>query len=206
MIDRNIAPLLLKLAGQYPVMTLTGPRQSGKTTLAKALFPAKPNVTLEDPDIRRFASGDPRGFLAQYASGAIFDEIQRAPELSSYLQDMVDANPKPGQFIFAVSQQFELMTQVTQSLAGRTGILRLLPLTLAEVQRFSKKIIAPDLPGTLLKAFTCASMTRGLPPRKRWLIIFQPMSSVTCASLPPCKTCSGLSALCACAPAVPRSC
>lgn len=153
MIDRNIAPLLLRLASQYPVMTLTGPRQSGKTTLAKALFPGKPYVTLEDPDIRRFAGDDPRGFLAQYPGGAIFDEIQRAPELPSYLQGMVDANPKPGQFILTGSQQFELMTQVTQSLAGRTGILRLLPLTLAEVQRFDKKASTPDLGSTLLKGF-----------------------------------------------------
>ena len=153
MIIRNIAPLLLKLASQYPVITLIGPRQSGKTTLTKTLFSSKPYVTLEDPDIRSFASDDPRGFLAQYAGGAIFDEIQRAPELPSYLQGVVDANPKPGQFILTGSQQFELMTQVTQSLAGRTGILRLLPLTLAEVQRFSKKVAAPDLPGTLLKGF-----------------------------------------------------
>ena len=145
MISRNIAPLLVKLASQYPVMTLTGPRQSGKTTLAKALFPSKPYVTLEDPDVRRFAIDDPRGFLAQYAGGAIFDEIQRAPELTSYLQGMVDANPAPGQFILTGSQQFELMTQVTQSLAGRTGLLRLLPLTLAEVQRFNKKAATPDL-------------------------------------------------------------
>ena len=158
MIDRNIAPLLLKLASQYPVMTLTGPRQSGKTTLAKTLFPGKPYVTLEDPDIRRFATEDPRGFLAQFSGGAIFDEIQRAPELPSYLQGMVDANRKSGQFILTGSQQFELMTQVTQSLAGRTGILRLLPLTLAEVQRFSKSsatkgLPAPDLASTLLKGF-----------------------------------------------------
>lgn len=158
MIDRNIAPLLLKLASQYPVMTLTGPRQSGKTTLAKTLFPGKPYVTLEDPDIRRFATEDLRGFLAQFSGGAIFDEIQRAPELPSYLQGMVDANRKPGQFILTGSQQFELMTQVTQSLAGRTGILRLLPLTLAEVQRFSKSsatkgLPAPDLASTLLKGF-----------------------------------------------------
>ena len=153
MISRNIEPLLVKLASQYPVMTLTGPRQSGKTTLAKALFPSKPYVTLEDPDVRRFAMGDPRGFLAQYAGGAIFDEIQRAPELTSYLQGMVDANPAPGQFVLTGSQQFELMTQVTQSLAGRTGLLRLLPLTLAEAQRFNKKIVTPDLAGTLLKGF-----------------------------------------------------
>ena len=153
MIRRNITPLLLRLASQYPVMTLTGPRQSGKTTLAKTLFPHKPYVTLEDPDVRRFAIDDPRGFLAQYAGGAIFDEIQRTPELPSYLQGMVDANPQPGQFILTGSQQFELMTQVTQSLAGRTGVLRLLPLTLAETQRFHKMPKKADLASTLLKGF-----------------------------------------------------
>lgn len=136
MISRNITPRLLELTSQYPVLTLIGPRQSGKTTLVKALFPKKPYVTLEDPDQRRFAIEDPRGFLGQYAGGAIFDEIQRTPELSSYLQGFVDANPASGQFILTGSQQFELMTQVTQSLAGRTAILRLLPLTLAEAQRF----------------------------------------------------------------------
>lgn len=135
MISRNITPLLLGLARQYPVVTITGPRQSGKTTLVKTLFPNKPYVTLEDPDIRRFATEDPRGFLNSFSQGAIFDEIQRAPELPSYLQGMVDANPEPGRFILTGSQQFELMTQVTQSLAGRTGVLRLLPFTLAEVQR-----------------------------------------------------------------------
>ncbi len=135
MIFRNITSLLLELAGQYPVVTLTGPRQSGKTTLVKNLFPGKPYVTLEDPDVRRFAMEDPRGFLSSYEQGAILDEIQRVPELPSYLQGMVDANPEPGRFILTGSQQFELMTQVTQSLAGRTGMLRLLPFTLAEVQR-----------------------------------------------------------------------
>ena len=153
MIHRTITPLLLRLASQYPVMTLTGPRQSGKTTLAKTLFSHKPYVTLEDPDVRRFACDDPRGFLAQYAGGAIFDEIQRAPDLPSYLQGMVDANPQPGQFILTGSQQFELMTQVTQSLAGRTGVLRLLPLTLAETQRFHNSPQKADLASTLLKGF-----------------------------------------------------
>ncbi len=153
MIDRNIAPLVVKLAKQYPVVTLTGPRQSGKTTLAKALFPSKPYVTLEDPDVRRFAVDDPRGFLSQYSGGAIFDEIQRVLELPSYLQGLVDADPRPGQFILTGSQQFELMTQVTQSLAGRTAILRLLPLTLAEAQRFNKTPKNPDLASTLLKGF-----------------------------------------------------
>ena len=112
------------------MITLTGPRQSGKTTLAKSLFPNKPYVTLENPDTRRFATEDPRGFLNNYAQGAILDEIQRAPELPSYIQGVVDANAQPGQFILTGSQQFELMTQVTQSLAGRTAVLRLLPFTL----------------------------------------------------------------------------
>jgi predicted AAA+ superfamily ATPase len=126
MITRNIAPILQHLARQYPVVTVTGPRQSGKTTLVKYLFPDKHYVTLEDPDVRRHATNDPRGFLVDFAQGAIFDEVQRAPELPSYLQGMVDADPQPGRFILTGSQQFELMTQVSQSLAGRTGVLRLL--------------------------------------------------------------------------------
>lgn len=164
MIDRNIAPLLVKLASQYPVLTLVGPRQSGKTTLAKALFPKKPYVTLENPDQRRFANDDPRGFLAQYAGGAVLDEIQRAPELSSYLQGLVDADPTPGQFILTGSQQFELMNQVTQSLAGRTAILRLLPLTLAEVQRFHQNPKHSELPDLLLMGFYPRIHDKGLDP------------------------------------------
>ncbi len=153
MIERNIAPLLRQLASQYPVVTLTGPRQSGKTTLAKSLFFDKPYVTLEDPDTRRYAADDPRGFLAQYMHGAILDEIQRAPELASYLQGMVDAKPQPGRFILTGSHQFELMSQVSQSLAGRTAVLRLLPFTLAEVRRLRGGEADPDLPQTLLTGF-----------------------------------------------------
>jgi hypothetical protein len=153
MIQRNIAPALQHLASQYPVITLTGPRQSGKTTLARSLFADKPYVTLEDPDVRRFATDDPRGFLAGYPQGAIFDEIQRAPELTSYLQGMVDADPQPGRFILTGSHQFELMTQVSQSLAGRTAVLRLLPFTLAEVHRIRGTGAAPGLAQTLLTGF-----------------------------------------------------
>lgn len=137
MTTRNIQPLFERLAAQYPVVTLTGPRQSGKTTLARTVFPAKPYVTLEDPDTRRFAIEDPRGFLAGYQGGAVLDEIQRAPELTSYLQGMVDLDPTPGRFILTGSQQFELMQGVTQSLAGRTAVLRLLPFSLAELARLS---------------------------------------------------------------------
>jgi len=164
MISRDITPVLQRLANQYPVITLTGPRQSGKTTLAKALFPGKTYVTLEDPDTRRYATTDPRGFLRDHAQGAIFDEIQRAPELPSYLQGMVDANPLPGQFILTGSQQFELMTQVTQSLAGRTGVLRLLPFTLAEVQRLQGSASQPDLPRSLLTGFYPRIHDKGLNP------------------------------------------
>ncbi|MCF8167175.1 MAG: ATP-binding protein [Rhodoferax sp.] len=164
MIERNMSPLLQRLAGQYPVITLTGPRQSGKTTMAKSLFPDKAYVTLEDPDIRRFAADDPRGFLANYPQGAIFDEIQRAPELSSYLQGMVDANPQPGRFILTGSHQFELMTQVSQSLAGRTAVLRLLPFTLAEVHTLHGATASPDLGQTLLNGFYPRIHDKGLNP------------------------------------------
>ena len=153
MIERNIAPVLQQRATQYPVITLTGPRQSGKTTLTRRLFSDKPYVTLEDPDTRRFATEDPRGFLMQFAQGAILDEIQRAPELTSYLQGMVDADPKPGRFVLTGSHQFELMSQVSQSLAGRTAVLRLLPFTLAEVHRLRGGMASPDLAQTLLTGF-----------------------------------------------------
>lgn len=155
MIRRNIEPLFRQLAEQYPIVTLVGPRQSGKTTLARMVFPDKPYVTLEDPDMRRFAMEDPRSFLASYQQGAVIDEIQRAPDLPSYLQSMVDAQPAAGRFILTGSQQFELMTQVSQSLAGRTALLRLLPLTLAE-RALMRPIQTHDplaLPTCLLSGF-----------------------------------------------------
>jgi len=164
MIERSITPILRQLASQYPVITLTGPRQSGKTTLTQRVFFDKPYVTLEDPDTRRYASEDPRGFLMQYAQGAIFDEIQRAPELTSYLQGMVDVDPRPGRFVLTDSHQFELMSQVSQSLAGRTAVLRLLPFTLAEVQRLRGSAAPQDLAQTLLAGFYPRIHDQGLNP------------------------------------------
>lgn len=133
MIPRILKSVLQKLATQYPVVTVTGPRQSGKTTLCRDAFKNKPYVNLESPDIREFARNDPRGFLSSYGDGAIFDEIQRTPQLLSYLQPMVDERDEPGLFILTGSQQFEVMTTITQSLAGRTALLKLLPLSIEEL-------------------------------------------------------------------------
>ena len=164
MIARDIVPHLARLARRYPVITLTGPRQSGKTTLARAEFPHLPYFSLEDPDTRRFAHEDPRGFLSGCAQGAVLDEIQRAPELASYLQAMVDADPAPGRFVLTGSHQFELMHQVSQSLAGRTAVLRLLPFSLAELARLRGRVGHLDLPQTLLSGFYPRIHDRGLDP------------------------------------------
>jgi len=164
MIERAITPVLVSLARQYPVVTLTGPRQSGKSTLARMVFSDKPYVTLEDPDVRRFAVDDPRGFLSDFPDGAVFDEIQRAPHLPSYLQGMVDADARAGRFILTGSHQFELMTQVSQSLAGRTAILRLLPFTLAELQRLRSAGASVDLHQTVLAGFYPRIHDLGLDP------------------------------------------
>jgi len=137
MIPRTLQPHLLASSVLIPIITVTGPRQSGKTTLCRQTFPDKPYVNLERPDVRQFATEDPLRFLNTYRGGAILDEIQRAPELSSYLQVEVDDDPRPGRFILTGSQQFQVMTTVTQSLAGRTALFRLLPLSLEELDKGS---------------------------------------------------------------------
>ncbi len=138
MIERALLPHVLALASRYPVVTLTGPRQSGKTTLTRMAFPNKAYVTLENPAHREFATEDPVGFLGRYPEGAIFDEVQRAPDLPSYLQGLIDDDPTPGRFILTGSQNLALMSSVSQSLAGRTALVELLPLDLAEVRRFPR--------------------------------------------------------------------
>ncbi|HOO71821.1 MAG TPA: ATP-binding protein [Spirochaetota bacterium] len=132
MISRETEKILIKLAKGYPVITITGPRQSGKTTLAKYIFHAKPYVSLENPDTREIAENDPRGFLHQYQNGAILDEVQRTPHLLSYLQQIVDEKKTPGHYILTGSQQFGLLSGITQSLAGRTAQVTLLPFSLNE--------------------------------------------------------------------------
>ena len=133
MIQREIQQQLLKLAAMYPVVTITGPRQTGKTTLAKMTFPQYRYVSLENFDIRQMAEADPRGFLKSYAPPVIFDEIQRVPKLLSFIQTAVDEDKSYGQYILTGSHQPALGAGVSQSLAGRTGILQLLPLSISEM-------------------------------------------------------------------------
>lgn len=130
-----IEPQLQDLAAKYPIVTVTGPRQSGKTTLVKAVFNKKPYINLEDPDIRHLVEEDPRGFLAKYPQGAILDEIQRVPKLLSYIQTLVDEKDVKGFFILTGSHQLELHQAITQSLAGRTALLTLLPMSLDELSK-----------------------------------------------------------------------
>ena len=132
MIKREITPCLVALFEKYPFVTVTGPRQSGKTTLCRSAFPHLKYVNLEAPDQREFAESDPRGFLSQLGEGAILDEIQRVPELLSYLQVLADETRRNGLFVLTGSEQFRLSDAINQSLAGRTALLRLLPFSLAE--------------------------------------------------------------------------
>ena len=166
MIRRNAQDTLQRLVRSFPVVTVTGPRQAGKTTLCRMACPELPYVSLESPSQRAFALEDARGFLRTVERGAILDEIQRAPDLTSYLQEMVDEDPTPGRFILTGSQDFSVMEAVSQSLAGRTGILELLPLTLDETKRF------PDSPKSrfefLVQGGYPALFDR-LPERQDWL-------------------------------------
>ncbi len=132
MIPRHAEKTLRELTQGYPIIGITGPRQSGKSTLARHIFADKPYVSLEDPDDYERAQDDPRGFLAAYPDGAVFDEAQRCPHLFSYLQGLVDADPRPGRFVLTGSQQFGLLAGVTQSLAGRIALVQLLPFSLHE--------------------------------------------------------------------------
>jgi predicted AAA+ superfamily ATPase len=132
-IPRAAEATLSSLATEFRAITVTGPRQSGKTTLVQHTFPDKPYVTFEDPDTREFAATDPRRFMRKHEAGAIFDEAQRCPEILSYLQGVIDQSPEFGRFVLTGSQHFGLMEQVSQTLAGRVGILHLLPLSLPEL-------------------------------------------------------------------------
>ncbi len=153
MIVRDISEELRRGAMEYPVVTVIGPRQSGKTTLVRMTFPQKPYFSLEDPDVRLAAEADPRGFLGQMENGGILDEIQRLPVLLSYLQGIVDSTKERGLFILTGSHQPKLHQAVSQSLAGRSAVLTLWPFSLHELRAYSRPHNAFDL------------VTRGFFPR-----------------------------------------
>ena len=166
MIPRIASTLLDEIRTSYPVITITGPRQSGKTTLARAAFADKPYVSLETPDEREFAQTDPRGFLARWPLGAIIDEVQHVPELLSWIQTDVDDCVQMGRFVLTGSQNFSLMANITQSLAGRSALVQLLPLSIAELAAANQ---LPDaLDAMLLRGGYPALYARALNPA-RWL-------------------------------------
>jgi len=144
-IERAITRELLAAAAEFPVVTVFGPRQAGKTTLVRTAFPGKPYFSLEYPDVRAAAAADPRGFLAEVPGGAVLDEVQRLPDLLSYIQGIVDEEGRPGMFVLTGSHQPRLHQAVGQTLAGRTAVLSLWPFSLAELRQYGKEWTAFDL-------------------------------------------------------------
>lgn len=163
MITRTLTSALFDLKDKYPVLALTGPRQSGKTTLLKSLFNDYRYVSLENPDIRAFAETDPNGFLKKYDSKVIIDEAQRVPMLFSYIQTMVDASGQMGQYILSGSQNFHLMRNITQSLAGRVALFRLFPFDFEELQ--SANLLPSDYLECLVRGFYPALYDRNIASR-----------------------------------------
>ncbi|HNY51322.1 MAG TPA: ATP-binding protein [Smithella sp.] len=150
------------MAKGFPIVAITGPRQSGKTTLAKLTFPSKPYLSLEDPDVRFTAESDPRGLLAGFPDGAILDEVQRAPHLFSYLQTKVDEKIIPGMFVLTGSQQFGLLSGISQSLAGRVGLVHLLPFDTSEL--LSARKLPRSLEALLVRGFYPPLYNRNILP------------------------------------------
>jgi len=161
MIKRVAEAKLLELCKYFPIVTLTGPRQSGKTTLCRMALEHKPYVSLEAPDVLEFASEDTRGFIKKYKSGAVIDEVQRFPPLLSYLQVEVDEQPEPGRFVLTGSSNLNLLQSVSQSLAGRTGLLELLPCSQAELRLFKTDL--SDIFSTMYSGCYPAIYDRNIP-------------------------------------------
>ena len=145
MIARQIAQPIQKLMTQFPIISVTGPRQSGKTTLLRGMFPEYRYVNFEDPDSRLYFEQDPRGFLREYDNKVVFDEAQRVPQLFSYLQVKVDEDKMMGQFVLSGSQNFLLLEKITQSLAGRVAIFRLLPFSHRELDAPDTGLMPADV-------------------------------------------------------------
>ncbi len=160
-ISRNVESLVTILREQYPILTIVGPRQSGKTTLSRKVFPRFGYVSLENPDIRMEVELDPKGFLTNYPDGLIIDEFQRVPQLASYLQQIVDDDPRPGRFILTGSRSLEIMDQVSQSLVGRSATVELLPFSYSEIFPY---IAAHDLTSILYTGLYPPIYHRNLDP------------------------------------------
>lgn len=170
MINRDIQEELLVLSREYPVITITGPRQAGKTTLAKITFPSYNYCNLEHPEIRELARNDPNAFFSLYKAPLIIDEIQRVPQLLSYIQVIVDSNREKGSFILTGSHQLSLNEAITQSLAGRTALLRLLPLSINELASFGITIKRDEL---ITRGFLPSVYIDNLDPFKAYRNYFQ---------------------------------
>lgn len=162
MIERALKTRLLAMSSKYPVVTLTGPRQSGKSTLLKSLFADYQYVSLEDPDMRLLVQNDPRNFIKTYNDKTIIDEVQRTPELFSYLQTHIDKHNKEGMYLLAGSHNFLLMQSIGQSLAGRTAILKLLPFSHHEMK--SSGILPNSVNEEILKGSYPRIYDKDIPP------------------------------------------
>lgn len=163
MIPRTAHGLVRQLLAGFPIVTMTGPRQSGKTTLARQIFADRPYRSLEDPDVRALATDDPRGFLAGLPDGGVLDEVQRVPDLLSYLQSNVDEDGRMGRFLLTGSEQFGLMSGISQSLAGRSAYVELLPLSHAEL--VAGGVSLPSLDANLFTGGYPALYDRSIAPR-----------------------------------------
>jgi predicted AAA+ superfamily ATPase len=161
-ITRTITKFIRKQQTKYPILGITGPRQSGKTTLLRHIFKDYTYVSLENPDLRAFASGDPNGFLKKYNTNVILDEVQRVPELFSYIQTIVDESQKMGQFILSGSQNFHLLNSITQTLAGRVALFKLLPLDFNELKK--ENLLAASFSEASVRGFYPAIFDRDIDP------------------------------------------
>ena len=163
MIARIAAEKVKQLGDQFKAVAIIGPRQSGKTTLSRSCFPDKTYVSLENPDHRQFALSDPRGFLKTYSNGAVFDEIQRAPELLSWLQQVLDEETERGKYILTGSNNFLLLEKITQTLAGRVAYIDLLPFSVAEIGEIPDAL--EDLNRLLFRGGYPSVQAQGIAPQ-----------------------------------------